>query len=196
MYGLYSNIVPTKYNSITTTEYIPQEYIEYIPVKKTRYITIPVSSTNYSFDSLIRPSVKMLQPKVIKNEMPPQFRTVTLNPRLSNSILPPIGPQGGQNTFENTFQNTNTFENFNDTFQNVNTFQNTNTFENFNDNTFQNVNTFQNTNTFENFNDTFQNVNTFQNTNTFQPDYLGNINLSELSYTDPLISLSQNNFNI
>ena len=177
MYGLHSNIIPTKYNSITTTEYIPQEYIEYIPVKKTRYITIPVSSTNYSFDSLIRPSVKMLQPKVIKNEMPPQFRTVTLNPRLSNSILPPIGPQGGQNTFENTFQNTNTFENFND-------------------NTFQNVNTFQNTNTFENFNDTFQNVNTFQNTNTFQPDYLGNINLSELSYTDPLISLSQNNFNI
>ena len=55
-----------------------------------------------------QPTVKTLPPKLIKNTLPPKFKTVTLKAKVVKSELPPIGPAATTPTTTPTFNTTAT----------------------------------------------------------------------------------------
>ena len=84
---MYSNLssIPPSVSYVKTTRYVPQKYTEYVPVERTSYT--PVTSVQ-----VVRtPTIRSLPPNYIRNQFPPQVRTVMLQPKIIRTHLPPIG---------------------------------------------------------------------------------------------------------
>lgn len=58
-------------------------------------VPVPMQSTlvqNQTVEGNPTPTVKTLPPKIVKNQLPPQYKTVTLPPKVVQTRLAPIGP--------------------------------------------------------------------------------------------------------
>ena len=92
--------VPTQPVQVQTVQ--PQYQIQSVqvptpPPVETQYVQQEISlppntypTTQYQ--GTTTPQLKTLQPKLVRNELPPQYKTVTLPPKVVTQRLPPIGP--------------------------------------------------------------------------------------------------------
>ena len=87
MYSPERQNYPPSVRMIRATQLVPEQYTEYVPVTKTRLK--PVTSIRVQ----PTPSIRTLAPRIVRNNLPPQIRTVTLQPKIVRTYLPPIRPK-------------------------------------------------------------------------------------------------------
>ena len=78
---------PVQYQTYQTQSYHPEPVVEQQAFPQLENVTEAPE-----FGSTTTPQLRTLQPRIVRNELPPQYKQVTLPAKIVTTRLPPIGP--------------------------------------------------------------------------------------------------------